>query len=403
MSNRLESLNPKKPAAKPGLKFKPKAVARKSKEDRDREAPEIKQETSQRAQNASRGRGSARGRGRGRGGAYVGTHVVLAGPLAMGSVGVGGGTTSSKTGLTNDRIYGAGDSASVAPLASLKRKARDDTVKKLDGATASDSEDEDDPTKINMNKEYAFDDTETVLFPVRPQKSVAPNSAPELVSEYTPLPLASASAAASETPNPRAQTIDSVKSEEFDGVATEDPENDISPSAPLLVNPDEKQEADEHDRIIDDQKLIVDMLTHDFGAMKTDDEAQNNAYVLVHVPQITPTENVAAAVCGPASKSHYALPIAPNFEGQVGSLNFHQLGKITMTLGQGSVFQCAGGNPSSFLQELYIIENSEADINPEEPEEETASVLDADGKKIAGRIYRLGDISGKIVATPAIQ
>ncbi|KAM9894865.1 hypothetical protein OXX79_008429, partial [Metschnikowia pulcherrima] len=44
MSQRLESLNPKKTAAKPGLKFKPKAVARKSEKDRAKEAPEVKSE-----------------------------------------------------------------------------------------------------------------------------------------------------------------------------------------------------------------------------------------------------------------------------------------------------------------------------------------------------------------------
>ena len=56
MSQRLELLNPKKTAAKPGLKFKPKAVARKSEKDRAKEAPEVKSEDRFRNPNATRGR-----------------------------------------------------------------------------------------------------------------------------------------------------------------------------------------------------------------------------------------------------------------------------------------------------------------------------------------------------------
>ncbi|QBM86268.1 DNA-directed RNA polymerase III subunit RPC4 [Metschnikowia aff. pulcherrima] len=401
MSQRLELLNPKKTAAKPGLKFKPKAVARKSEKDRAKEAPEVKSEDRFRNPNATRGRGLGRGRGRGRGGAYVGTHVVSAGPLAMGSVGVGGGMTSLKTGLTSDRIYGAGDSASVAPLANLKLKLRDG-VKKLEEDSDSDG---DDPTKINMNKEYAFDETETVLFPVRPQKAVATVLEPQLVLDTSTLPLLSA------TPGLRDESVmsvNSVKTEDFNGVK---PEFEPSFTPPVLVNPDEKQESDEHDRILDDQRLIVDLITLGLDSMKTDDDtADDDKYVLLHVPQITPkpTETENDEIVEPSatkhekidvSKLHYASSNAQNFEGQVGSLNFHQLGKITMSFGD-SVFQCAGGNPLSFLQELYIIEDSSVEAKPEE---EDASVLDADGNKILGRIYRLGDISGKIVATPAIQ
>lgn len=70
MSNRLESLNPRKPVSsssssgsKSAAKFKPKVVQRKSKEERAKVAPTIKQEPQPRQPLPnSRGRGGARGR-----------------------------------------------------------------------------------------------------------------------------------------------------------------------------------------------------------------------------------------------------------------------------------------------------------------------------------------------------
>ncbi|SGZ50583.1 CIC11C00000003868 [Sungouiella intermedia] len=376
MSNRLESLNSKKPAGKPALKFKPKAVARKSKEDRDKDAALIKSEDKPMSPAPSRGRGGARGRGgRGRGASYVGTHVVSAGPLASGSVSMGG-TTSSKTGLTNDKIYGADSSLNAAAVSNLKLKNR-----KLKSPTPLDqeSEEEDDPTKINMSKEYLFEDSETLLFPVRPHKDT-PAPGQSIPPSVTVLVNSS-----------RAVTAETVKSEVLD---------DVAESTPGFFN--DPIERAEHDKRIDDQHAIVDLLTSNMANLKADEESpevppEDSKYILFHIPQVLAKEDNEVV-----PKSNFASQSVLNFEGHIGNLNFHKSGKISMTLGGGTVFDVTQGMPTTFLQEVFVVDSHEARKKPEDEENEMVDLLDADGGKIGGNIFRLGEVAGKLIATPAL-
>lgn len=378
MSNRLESLNSKRPGGKPALKFKPKAVARKSKEDRDKDAAIIKSEEKPMVSAPTRGRGGARGRGgRGRGASYVGTHVVSAGPLASGSVSMGG-LTSSKTGLTNDRIYGADSSVNSVAVSNLKLKSR-----KLKSPTPLDqeSDEEDNPTRINMSKDYVFEDSETILFPVRPQKDTAEseNSVPPSVTV-----LVNSS---------RAVTVDTVKSEDLDEVAESE-----------LVTSNDPVERAEHDKLLDDQYAIMDLLTSNMAKLNAAGDAESTStneeskYILFHIPKVFSEEKSDVF-----SKSTLASDSVETIEGQIGNLNFHKSGKISMTLGGGTTFDVSQGMPSSFLQEVFVVDSHEARKNPEDVEEEMAEMLDADGGRIGGDIFRLGEITGKIIATPAVQ
>lgn len=373
MSDRLESLNSKK-GAKPALKFKPKAVARKSKEDRDKDAAIVKSEESPVIPPPTRGRGGSRGRGgRGRGASYVGTHIVSAGPLASGSISMGG-LTSSKTGLTNDKIYGGDSSQKAVAVSNLKMKSR-----KLKSPTplGQESDEEEDATKINMSKEYVFDDSETILFPVRPHKDIA--EADESVPASVTVLVNSS----------RAVTVDSVKSEDLDVVADSEP----------IVSTDPVERA-EHDKRLDDQNAIVDLLTSKVANLKADSEASppadDSKYILFHLPKVFGDKKSEML-----SRSTLASDSVESIEGQVGNLNFHKSGKISMTLGGGTVFDVSQGMSSSFLQEVFVVDSHEARKKPED-EEEMAELLDADGGKIGGNIFRLGEIAGKIIATPAL-
>lgn len=372
MSNRLESLNSKKPAAKPALKFKPKVVARKSKEDRDKDAAKVKTEDSPRVAPSTRGRGGARGRGRGRGAGYVGTHIVSSGPLASGSVSMGGGT-SSKTGLTNDKIFGGDSNNTASALSNLKLKSR-----KVKSPTPFDeeSDEEDDPTKINMSKEYAYEESETILFPVRPHKDAA-------AAEASVSPSVTVLAA-----NSRPGTVESVKSEVSEEVA--------APSGPT-----DPVETAEHDKILDDQAAIMDLLTSNMADLKTgespDAVSGDDKYLMFHIPQVFSTEPTELI-----SNSNFASDTVQNIEGEIGHLNFHKSGKISMTLGGGTVFDVTQGMESSFLQEVFVVDSHNARKVAENPDEEMAEMLDADGGKIAGNIFRLGEIAGKIIATPSL-
>lgn len=342
MSNRLELLSLKRAPAKPGLKFKPKSVARKSKADLDKNAPEIKVEDKPRLQHPTAGRGGTRGRGRGRGGAYAGTHMVSAGPLAMGSVGMGVVPSRSKTGLTADRVYGASAERLDSP-SGLPR------IKQKDKANAEDSDSDDDMTRINMSKDYVFEDAQTALFPVRPQRDLALMVEPGL-------------AYGNGLGSSREATVEPLKLED-------EAEPKQAPVCPESL------------KFLDAQRSIGDMIAR-FDEMTTDEPE----YFTMYLPQVVPPDYKQPE---PAA---FGLGV-PDFEGQIGNFNIHKLGKVTITLLDGTVLECAEGAHSEFLQDLFVIDAAE-------PESE---LLDADGVRIAGNIHRLGNVSAKILATPTIQ
>lgn len=387
MSNRLDSLNLKKSGSKPALKFKPKVVARKSKEDREKNSPVVKTEEKA-SQPSTRGRGGLRGRGRGRGGSYAGTHVVSAGPLASSAVG-SGPVATSKTGLTNDKIFGAEGKEQADPLLNLKMKSRSQS----DGTPAGeDSDDDSGVTKINMSRDYQFDATETVLFPVRPQKD-AEKEASKVAMSLSSTTSATSSRAPSRTPGPEL-----VKSE-----SSEDIKREHTPDL-VLDRVGGTVEQDEHNRLIDDQRAIVDLVTGKFAGLKADNSntIQQDNYFLVHLPQIS---NINADEDATKEKSEETfselanLRLA-NFLGHIGQLNFHRSGKITMSLGSKTTLNVAQGVPSSFLQELYVIDSQAPRASGENDSDD---ILDEEGRKDVGDIYRLGEVTAKLVATPEIR
>lgn len=388
MSNRLESLHSK--TAKPALKFKPKAVARKSKEDREKDAREIKTEEKPRTP-ATRGRGGARG---GRGGraaaALAGTHMVSAGPLSLGSVALSELKSTRMSYHSHGGTFNASDDlGSTAVLAKMTLKARSNVPT---GGADSDEEDHK-AARINMNKEYAYEDSETILFPVRPEKDVEATPEAALTASESALAVLSAPQSRAQS---RALTADSVKSEPEDGVAS-----DLPPIADVAGD----LARAEYDRLIDDQRSIIDLLSTKLGQIKTEDalapaaEASTVAdqrFLVFQMPQIQPEklENME-------TKSPFANSNALIFNGQVGNLNIHKSGKISITMNDGSVLDCYKGTSPSFLQEVYMLDSLAAKKTPEELENNN-DVYNANNVKVGGDIYRLGEVVGKIVAQPSI-
>jgi DNA-directed RNA polymerase III subunit RPC4 len=386
MSNRLESLNSKKstPSSKPSLKFKPKVVARKTKEERAKDAPIVKQEDPAR-NGSTRGRGSMRG-GRGRGGRnnYAGTHLVSSGPLSSGSVSIGN-VNGSKLGLTADRTF---NSVTPTPefLQNLKQKERPQTKSKSP-TPGYESEEEDDPTKINMTQEYTFDEEETVLFPFRPSRidvipeSTMPQTKSETQSrESSPEELASTTLSEeitikSEPLEEKLEKIKAVKAEL---------ETKITETSDQL----DKEEAS---KLIVDHQEILDLLTQ-FDGLST--ESDSDKYIALHLPKVLPNYGDFPVE---SEKNSLAGEIA-QLKGQVGLLNIHQSGKITINLGNDNNLSVARGNPSNFLQELVVI-----DMHEKKDPEEDYNVMDEDGRKIKGDFIRLGKVYSKIVATPIIN
>lgn len=406
MSNRLDSLNSKKPGGKPQLKFKPKAVARRSKEELEKSAPAVKTEEKPNHPPSTRGRGGARGgRGRGRGAAYAGTHVVSSGPLSSSSVGMGS-ISNSKTGLTNDKVFNINGTAAADPLSNLKLKSRSE---KLGTPEDNDSDSEGGGLpQINMSKEYQFDDSETALFPVRPVK----DANLDIFNGATPSPTPLAAAS-------RAGTVEPVKSETPD-VKSET--GSAGPPSSAVAAPVDPVAADEHNRLVDDQQAIVDLITGRFASLKADEPKSsepNLDYFLIRLPHISTTEEPllhpdsatdkkvkdedggkTSKQPKPPAQTELAAPSLAHFQGHVGQLNFHRSGKITMSLGENTTLDVVQGAPTSFLQELYLVDSHAA---RKSPDDEDLNMVDEEGDRIVGDIYRLGEVTAKLVATPDIS
>ncbi|KAK7679531.1 hypothetical protein QCA50_017432 [Cerrena zonata] len=415
MSKRLDSLNTKKPATgpKPTLKFKPKAVARKSKEERDRDAPTVKQEPTPRP---ARGRGNLRGRGRGGRNNYAGTHVVLSGPLSSGTVSIGN-TGASKTGFTQDRVY---NSVSPTPdfLQNLKLKSEKPQSKLKEGFREEDESDDDDPTKINMNREYRYADEETILFPVRPSRIEVSESAESTPApDNTPAPESKEATPGVDVILPSRETT--VKSEPLEEKLQQirahkaDLESKIAEPVDIL-------DREEHDKMIDDRQHILNLVTDKFDALSTNEEnqpiatASDDKFVLLHLPKVLPeyelpSHNTDAIDIDapqddqngknkPQELSVFASE-NPDLQGLIGHLNIHKSGKISINLGNDNNLSVSQGVDSNFLQELIIL-----DMDEEKPNNNQEDVeMETDQVKPEGSLYRLGQIEGKIVATPSFS
>lgn len=383
MTQRLELLNSKPVALKPSLHFKPKVVARRSKEDRDKDAPrEMKND---RPLVTARGRGSLRGRGRG-GRNYAGTHVVTSGPLSSGSVSMGINTGVTSSSASRDTVYSGQRSTSLF-IESLR--PRDPKVK-TEHSTLSDihHDDEDilsDLTKINMTKGYNFADEDTILFPVRPVRDSA-----------------SLQTTRSGTLSPSTPVPEEVK------VKQEAVELDLL-DIKLLAN-DQHTEADE---IKQDQQDLHDLLQQFSKMASTDIELSDGTsnpkipseYFAFHLPALLPqyqkaidTDPIEIDEKPEEEKPTSTNPLKstrPRTVGQVGTLNVHRSGKITINLGNDINLGVNMGNSQTFAQELFVIEsNDRNNVNMEEGDGAAGS---------PGKIVRLGTVGSKIVATPILE
>lgn len=403
MSKRLESLNSKKPLGgpKPSLKFKPKSVARRSKEERAKDAPvQVKEEPSFRP--STRG-GSTRGRGRGGRANYAGTHVVLAGPLASGSVSMGN-VNANKLGFTHDKTYNV-KSETPDFLQNLKSKAKVKENGTGERIQTEEDEEDDDITKINMSKEYNFEASETVLFPVRPdrlEESVSPSGS----KEATPAPEAK------ETTESRLASVEvisatdsRIKSEPLEEklrkikAHKEEIESKIAEPVDLL-------DKEEYNKILDDHLKILDIIT---GVEALTTEPSSEKYILFHLPKVLPVYEQANGVVDmeqekeqeeeqveSKDKSPFASDVTA-IRGQIGHLNIHKSGKITINLGNDNNLAVSQGMDSTFLQDLVLLETEIGD--QAKPQEDDVEMAD---EPIKGNMFHMGKVEGKIIGTPLL-
>ena len=172
------------------------------------------------------------------------------------------------------------DDAEIDRLAKMMSRVRGDDSAKHD------SDDEDHKAgRIDMGKEYACARDEALLFPVRPDRdSEAGIDSMAIASEPVLVVL---SAAAS-----RVQTADSLKSEATDSVA---------PESPPVVDVASDCTRAEQDRLIDDQRSILDFVTLRLGAHKIKDmgdrAASDASLIMFQMPQILPAQCDSVSEC----------------------------------------------------------------------------------------------------------
>ncbi|KAG5418992.1 RPC53 [Candida metapsilosis] len=410
MSNRLESLNSKKPssspAPKPGLKFKPKVVQRKSKEERAKVAPQVKQEVQRNASTRGRG-GSARERGRGGRNNYAGTHIVTSGPLSAGSVSIGN-SSGSKLGLTADLVYNSNGESSSTPdfINSLKKKEN----RSVSPAGGDSDEEEEDPTKINMTKEYLFEDDATELFPFRPfrddgirREDIANEEQPYAI-KTEPIDSAESTPAVISLTESREAT---VKSEAIEDKIELIKENKAKLESKITQN--DSIASDEASKLIADHEQVLDILAGSFKNLSTR-EKDDDQYVLFqlpqHLPAFTREKSLVKPEPGTVEESQSETitrsslgTSTSTLRGEIGKINIHQSGKITIDLGNGVKLNVTKGAPTDFLQELSIVDVK----GGHHSEDDDVEMVDDEGRDVFGKLIRLGAITEKVIATPCIE
>ncbi|KAI3402750.2 RPC53 [Candida oxycetoniae] len=414
MSNRLESLNSKKPASsggKTGLKFKPKVVQRKSKEERAKAAPpSVKEEeglhTSTHGRSSSnRTRGpNSRGRGGGVRNNYAGTHLVMSGPLSAGSVSLGN-SSGSKLGLTKDLVYNSNGRETLTSEYIKNLELKNPKERSFSGD--SDSSDDENFAKINMTKVYRFADSETELFPYRPfrddgiiRKNEYRN---QETREQSPVKIESSKES---TPAPNSDV--NIKSENIEDKIEMIKENKAKLESKIVKT--DSIIVNESSKLINDYEVISNLLADSFNNLSTEEKLEDDRYVLFQLPRNLPDyvreeskevkieKDVSSQEFPVATaKSKLAVPQTSHLRGEIGKVNIHQSGKITIDLGNGIILNVTRGSPTDFLQELAVINLAQPNLNQEEMD-----LVDDEGRQMAGEIMRLGSVNEKIIATPYI-
>lgn len=414
MSNRLDSLNSKKPgtnSSKPALKFKPKVVARKTQVERAKDAPtQVKEENVDRKL-SQRGRGGMRGARGGRGRAnYAGTRLVSSGPLTEGSVSLGMNSTRN----TIKREPGTSLSSPTPDfLQNLKVKREESGAK----VNSDESDSEDDGTKINMNRNYNFEE-ENVLFPIRPVRENDTNSE-ELSAESketSPAFVESRSA----TPMEKSQSP--VKEERIEDELNKIKEYKAELETKITDSGD-KLRIEESEKIESDFKQIIDQINNEFLEILLDETESGTSkeYMVLHLPSILPEfrepslvkdeeikdENMkdeegkgdaAKEDCNMIGEESTRTKLAagvPNLRGRIGSLNIHKSGKVSINLGNDNNLVVSKAAPANFLQELTLIDMKGI-------QHEDVEVTEED-QKVAGSYYRLGKVNDKFIAIPSFN
>lgn len=422
-SGRLPSLNSS--SGKPSLKFKPKAVARRTKEEREASAPKIKAEEAPKPfhdkKRDNRKNNGTSNQQRRLAKFLNNTHVISSGPLAAGNF-----VSEKGSDMRRGFIKSEGGMSSLVQTG-LRNLDNGDTVSDDDNDEDKDKEQgANGKSKFNMGREYVIheiaDDDDEVesdnsgeldeealqakrveeLFPVRPLRirhedlEVVEKKVQESLSDATSREV---------TPAP------GVKKEETEGYSelkeiVMQNETALKDKLKNLKLESQFQSLDENETILEMKSLAADQ----FSISKKLNKLNNkpNRFILFQLPSKLPdfedmspktdegedepmtevTDNSeekedsskkpsAKADSSSSKKEGPVIVPQESLQGNVGSIRVHKSGKISVKIGNTIMDACRGAE-TTFLQDVIALNNAG----------ETPS------------IEALGRVDGRIVVTP---
>lgn len=350
--SRLESLDRKNkpsaanPAAKPGLRFKPKVVARRSEQERKKDAPVIREENKKHHKKSHlKDKKNNNGKNGFRGQRGVKTETVMSGPLsstAVSDMGRGGGGAG----------FGGLRSLSMSPTPEYFSKMKSRT---REGTPRDDDEYEDnygnDPTMIDLNKDIALneDDEISSLFPIRPLQFANLDSSSESVAEKQDEPV-------------------KVKKEE-------DPEIDLDGDNTMkTINSSSEEAASVDAPLVENMKLLK----------LFDDHAQNGKFMLLQLPSQLPKFQINKkdeSEAEPTAENDVLKNDVLNLEAK---LRVHKSGKLSIRIGSVN-FDVTSSASVGFLQDAVKMVHYKDDEDSDKYE-----------------FHQLGQVGKKIIAVPEI-
>lgn len=370
MSKRLDSITRQTPTGtKPALKFKPKVVSRKTKEERENankiNTPGINRivEKNNRKLNTKKTNNNNANK------KLNGTQLVMSGPLAEGTISLGNNSNTKSNynnkSLSNPLLEKLKSKALLKENKKIKIKSENDNI--FDNNLNDENSDSDnDNNAIDMGKKSILDDDlldedgdmdlhkiDIDLFPVRAERNEHREYGEEIKTDKT---------IKTEFHNEKSVIPSETPSREST-LPPKDNTNDVNPivknklkDSKSLIN---KDDADLHMNNFQ-QQSENEKLTEDYNILSNDLKNLNlkNNMFFMQLP------------C--------SLPIIDgNLNGKIGKIRIHKSGKLTMKIGKVK-FEILRGGSSDFRQDVVLVDNEN------------------------NNCYHVGNIKEKITAIPKI-
>lgn len=379
MSNRLESLKTKKPesVSKPSLKFKPKVVSRKSKEEREN-AGQVKQEADNKTLKGNKSTSTSRTNinkqgNKSRQKNYADTHIVSSGLFGPES-----NSFDSKNLIKKEISHGSfrgGQRQSTE----VKREQLEGDLFDIQGRGVS----EDGLIEIDMSKNYHLDSVDSRFLPVRAERreEIGSDGQYSNFSKEGTKDWSSKEASKEPSVGPSREKTIEEKLQEI-----KEHKSALETKITETVDVTDKEESD---KLAHDQQVIPELLNKHLSDLNLENK-ERQQFFLFQLPALPHYEanNMKIDSESETSRTNFASK-SRNLYGQIGSLNIHKSGKLSVHLGNDIFLDICQGSPVNFLQSISLLE-----VDPDRKKETT---------QVHNNIFNMGQADEKIIARPSIR